>query len=127
MHRTREIIVFTAVLLCIALLVPYRMLINTDLTGRMESVKQFFSSGASDSELKARAKNTSIQKLKEMLTSSDPGVRGFAAKIMGYKDDPLAIPALIQSLNDNARFQDVKRNETSVSDISRAELAQILK
>jgi HEAT repeat protein len=103
------------------------MLINTSVTTQLESVREFFSSGASDSELKARAKNTSIQKLKEMLTSSDPGVRGFAAKIMGYKDDPSAVSVLIQSLNDNARFQDVKRNETSVSDISRAALVQILR
>ncbi len=114
-------------LLCIALLVPYRMLINTSVTTQLESVRELFPSGASDSDSKARAKNISFQKLKEVLTSSDPGVRGFAAKMLGYKDDPATVPALIQSLNDNAPFRDAKGSETTVSDISRAALAQILK
>src|SRR5271157_321847 len=90
MHRTRHIIVFTGLVLCVALLIPYRMLINTSITAPLELVREFFASGVSDSDLKARSKNTPIQNLKEMLFSSDPNIRGFAAKMLGYKDDPSA-------------------------------------
>ena len=128
MHRTRQIIVFIGLVLCMALLIPYRMLINTSVTAQLEFVREFFFSGASGSDLKARAKNTPMQNLMEMLASSDPDVRGFAAKMLGYKDDPSAVPVLIQSLNDNVRFRNsITTNETSVSDISGAALAQILK
>ncbi len=111
-----------------ALLIPYRMLINTSVTAQLEFVREFLFLGASGSDLKARAKNIPMQNLKEMLASSDPDVRGFAAKMLGYKDDPSAVPVLIQSLNDNVRFRNsITTNETSVSSISAAALVQILK
>ncbi len=127
MPRTLQIIVFIGLVLCIALLVPYRILINTSITAPLELVRGVFSEPW-DSDPEVRAKNVSVQTLQKMWASADPDVRGPAAKIMGFKDDPSAVPALIRSLDDAVRFRDAKRqSETSVCDISKTSLAQILK
>jgi HEAT repeat protein len=128
MPRTLQLIVFIGLVLCIGLLVPYRILINTSISAPLEFIRGQSSWAPSDSDPEADAKKTPVQTLQKMLASPDPTARGSAAKILDRKGDPLAVPALIQSLDDNVRFRDAKRQiETSVSDISKAGLAQILK
>ena len=82
----------------------------------------------SDSDIKARAKDIPLTDLEKMLASSDAEDRRFAVRALGFKEDRAAIPALIQSLDDDLPFRERRAGkETSISEISKTALTQILK
>ncbi len=127
MLTIRQPVIFIGLVLCLALLIPYGLLVNTRITAPKFS-GDFLSLEDSDSDIKARAKDIPVKDLEKMLASPDAEDRKFAVRALGFKDDRTAISALVQSLNDNLPFRELRTGkETYISEISKTALTQILK
>ena len=127
MSTIRRFVILIGLMLSLALLIPYGLLINTRITAPQFS-GDFLSLEDSDSDVKARAKDIPLADLEKTLASSDAEDRRFALRVLGFREDRAAIPALIHALDDNLPFREHGTGkETSISLISETILTQILK
>jgi HEAT repeat protein len=127
MRRLSGLIILIGLVLSLALLIPYGLLVKARMPA-LEFFGDFFSLVDSDSDIKAQAKSIPLTDLEKMLASSDAEDRRFAVRALGFREDRSAIPALVQSLDDNQPFRDgATGKETSVSEISGTVLIRIFK
>ena len=127
MRGIGRLVILIGLVSSLALLIPYGLLINTRIAAP-QFFGDFLSLEDSDSDIKARAENIPLTDLEKMLASSDVEDRRFAVRVLGFRQDRTAIPALIKSLDDDLPFRESRTGkETSISEISKTALTQILK
>lgn len=128
MGRLRQLVLCTCVVVCIGLLIPYSPILDTATLAYREFVGDLFGVGGPRIDVQARAKDASVDSLKEMLTYANPEARAFAARALVYKGERAALPNLIQSLNDTRPFREpYTRVETSLAEISKTAITDIVK
>jgi len=127
MRTIQQPVILIGLVLTLALLVPYGLLINTRIAAP-QFLGDLLSLEDSDSDVKARAKDIPLTDLEKTLASPDAEDRRFAVRALGFREDRTSMPALIKSLDDNLPFRESRTGkETSISEISKTALTQILK